>query len=116
MLDHITYSVPRSQYENIITWYLAALAPLQFSKQIDLLGHKVCLGPSREDLQFWIAASDTVTGTGELHFAFIAKNRESVYKFHETAVQAGGKDNGKPGLRTQYHPNYFAAFVLDPLG
>lgn len=53
--------------------------------------------------------------TGRAHFAFQAKDRESVDKFYEAALAAGGKDHGKPGER-KYHPGYYAAFVLDPDG
>lgn len=51
----------------------------------------------------------------EVHLAFQAKDRETVHRFHAAALAAGGRDNGAPGLR-HYHPNYYAAFVLDPDG
>ena len=53
--------------------------------------------------------------TGRTHFAFQAKSREAVEKFHAAALTAGGRDNGKPGERP-YHPDYYAAFVIDPDG
>lgn len=53
--------------------------------------------------------------TGRMHFAFQAKNREAVERFHVAALSAGGQDNGKPGERP-YHPGYYAAFVIDPDG
>lgn len=53
--------------------------------------------------------------TGRTHFAFQAKNREAVERFHAAALSAGGQDNGKPGERS-YHPGYYAAFVIDPDG
>ena len=56
---------------------------------------------------------DTASG---LHFCFDAPNRKSVAAFHAAAVGAGGKDNGEPGLRADYGPNYYAAFVVDPDG
>jgi catechol 2,3-dioxygenase-like lactoylglutathione lyase family enzyme len=56
---------------------------------------------------------DTKSG---LHFCFAAPSRESVGAFHRAALAAGGRDNGKPGLREDYGPNYFAAFVVDPDG
>jgi hypothetical protein len=46
----------------------------------------------------------------------VAENRERVHKFYEAALASDGKDNGAPGLRPQYHPNYYAAFVIDPNG
>jgi catechol 2,3-dioxygenase-like lactoylglutathione lyase family enzyme len=51
-----------------------------------------------------------------LHIAFRADNRETVDEFYKAALSAGGKDNGKPGLRPDYHENYYGAFVLDPDG
>lgn len=53
--------------------------------------------------------------TGRMHFAFQAKNRQAVERFHSAALSAGGRDNGKPGERP-YHPGYYAAFVVDPDG
>ena len=49
-----------------------------------------------------------------LHIAFRADNRKKVDEFYKGALTAGGKDNGKPGLRPEYHENYYGAFVLDP--
>jgi lactoylglutathione lyase len=53
--------------------------------------------------------------TGRVHLAFQGKSREVVQRFHQSALAAGGRDNGPPGERP-YHPGYFAAFVLDPDG
>lgn len=53
--------------------------------------------------------------TGRTHLAFQAKDKETVQRFYDAAIAAGGKDNGKPGER-EYHPGYYAAFVLDPDG
>ena len=53
--------------------------------------------------------------TGRVHLAFQGKTRQTVQRFHESAIAAGGRDNGAPGERS-YHPGYFAAFVLDPDG
>ena len=51
-----------------------------------------------------------------MHIAFLAKSRDAVDKFYQAAIQAGGKDNGEPGVREIYHPNYYGAFVIDPDG
>jgi len=53
---------------------------------------------------------------GRLHVAFVASTRADVDAFHRAALAAGGKDNGAPGLRPMYHPNYYGAFVIDPDG
>jgi predicted lactoylglutathione lyase len=60
---------------------------------------------------FWIGGEGKLEKP--LHVAITAKDRASVDAFHRAALAAGGKDNGPPGLRPQYHPNYYAAFVFD---
>ncbi|MES2966139.1 MAG: VOC family protein [Bdellovibrionota bacterium] len=69
--------------------------------------------------ELFISSQDSVASqgrlTGRTHFAFQAKDRDAVEKFYRSAIEAGGKDNGKPGERP-YHPGYFAAFVTDPDG
>ena len=63
---------------------------------------------------FWITVAPApVTHT---HIAFAAATRAEVDAFHAAALTAGGRDNGAPGLRPQYHPNYYGAFVFDPDG
>jgi len=70
-----------------------------------------------DELFISTADSESALGnlTGRTHLAFQGKDREAVQRFHQAAVAAGGKDNGAPGER-QYHPGYYAAFVLDPDG
>ena len=63
---------------------------------------------------FWLAEQDATKG--KLHIALRAKSRADVDAFHAAALAAGGQDNGAPGLRPHYHPNYYGAFVLDPDG
>ena len=84
---------------------------------------EIPLGGESEDY-FWadelfVSSKDSAASqgdvTGRMHFAFQAKSREVVEKFHAAALAAGGKDNGKPGERP-YHPGYYAAFVIDPDG
>lgn len=60
---------------------------------------------------FWIGTGGRTQGS--LHIAFVAKSRSAVDAFHAAALAAGGTDNGPPGIRTHYHPNYYGAFVLD---
>jgi catechol 2,3-dioxygenase-like lactoylglutathione lyase family enzyme len=62
-----------------------------------------------------IVQSDDPIG-GVRHWALRARNRESVVRFYEAALRSGGADDGAPGLRRDFHPSYFAAFVLDPDG
>lgn len=63
---------------------------------------------------FWIAQGEV--NTLKTHVAFRAETRQRVQAFYEAALEVGGRDNGAPGLRTHYHPDYYAAFVLDPDG
>lgn len=63
---------------------------------------------------FWIG--DGSTRRGGIHIAFTAKSRSEVKSFYTVALATGGRDNGPPGLRAHYHPNYFGAFVFDPDG
>jgi catechol 2,3-dioxygenase-like lactoylglutathione lyase family enzyme len=64
--------------------------------------------------EFWLASRKP--GATPVHVAFRVANRALVQAFHKAAVAAGGRDNGAPGLRPQYHPDYYGAFVLDPDG
>ncbi len=77
------------------------------------------LGYGKEDVVFWINLADSPVPDDPksgLHFCFVAPDRDSVAVFHAAALAAGGRDNGKPGIRADYSPDYFAAFVADPDG
>lgn len=108
MLDHI--GIPVSDLAHSKQFFVAALAPLGYKVLFDL-PHAVGMGA--ESPAFWI-------GKGEprdpLHIAFSAADHGVVDAFHRAALAAGGRDNGQPGIRAQYHPNYYAAFVHDPDG
>jgi catechol 2,3-dioxygenase-like lactoylglutathione lyase family enzyme len=108
MLDHITLIV--SDYARAKKFYEAALKPLGY-KVIMEFGPSAGLGDDRPD--FWIAQGKPGSIS---HVAITAKDRKTVDAFYAAAIAAGGKDNGKPGLRAQYHPNYYGAFVFDPDG
>ena len=64
---------------------------------------------------FWLQAGTDEPRTHQ-HVAFTARSRAEVDAFHAAALAAGGRDNGAPGLRPHYHPNYYGAFVFDPDG
>ena len=66
--------------------------------------------------RFWIGGGNPSNGEGEFHVSFSAKNRAQVRAFYEAAIAAGARDNGKPGLRPEYHPDYNGGFVIDPDG
>ena len=117
MLDHV--GLPVSDYARSKAFYLRALAPLGYGLAIEVSpeqtggGSQGGFGPKGRP-QFWIGTDKPIQG--KMHFAFVAKDRAAVRAFYDAALQAGGKDNGPPGLRPQYHADYYGAFVLDPDG
>ena len=114
MLDHVSIGV--SDIKRAGSFYDAVLKPLGYKRLSDGEG---ALGYGDEGAVLWLLAAarpvkpDTDSG---LHFCFQAPERQSVDAFHAAALEAGGKDNGKPGVRADYGPKYYAAFVIDPDG
>lgn len=114
ILDHI--SVPVTDIQRSRAFYEAALAPLGITALMD---YGVALGLGRDQMpQLWLAARDGGAdgAISPMHVAIAARSREEVDAFHAAAIAAGGRDNGGPGLRPQYHAGYYGAFVLDPDG
>src|SRR5687767_6036463 len=109
MIDHISLIV--SDYQKSKSFYLAALKPLKAELVMEY-GEAAGIGIGGKP-DFWIAPGKAGEGT---HIAFKAETREMVDQFYQAALAAGGKDNGPPGIREIYHPNYYGAFVLDPDG
>jgi catechol 2,3-dioxygenase-like lactoylglutathione lyase family enzyme len=99
MLDHLGLDV--SDYERSQAFYEKALAPL---------GLKLMMEPAPG-----IGTRGRAAQSG-VHVAFTADSRKTVDSFHAAALDAGATDNGGPGVREIYHPNYYGAFVLDPDG
>lgn len=114
LIDHLGFVVHPSKLEEVTRFYVAALAPLGIAKQQDIPGIAVGFGPEKTYTPFWIAGKEDGKSTGT-HIAFSAKDHETVDQFHAEALKVGGTCNGKPGVR-KYHPNYYAAFVIDPVG
>jgi catechol 2,3-dioxygenase-like lactoylglutathione lyase family enzyme len=112
-IDHLGFSV--ADYAVSRAFYDKVLATLGMKAMMEFPlgegGKTAGYGIGKPD--FWIS---TGGGSGHLHIAFTAATREDVDAFHAAALAAGGKDNGAPGLRHQYHPNYYGAFVIDPDG
>ena len=116
MLDHAGF--PVSDYARSKAFYLQALTPLGYALIMEV----------QQDENDAPAAGFGVHGKPDLwiggegglqrpiHIAITAPSRAAVDAFYRAAIAAGGKDNGAPGLRPHYHPNYYAAFVLDPDG
>jgi len=118
MIDHIGFSV--SDYDRAKAFYLQALAPLGYSiimeapAEVTESGKAAAGFGAKGKPDFWIAGEGKLEKP--LHIAIVAKDRATVDEFYKAAIAAGGKDNGPPGLRAHYHPNYYGAFVLDPDG
>lgn len=118
MIDHMGISV--SDIEASQKFYTAALAPLGVSLNMTVTPEQTesggtALGFGKDGgAFFWIGDNERV-GAG-MHVAFEADDHAAVDAFYEAAMKAGGKDNGPPGPRPNYGPNYYAAFALDPDG
>ena len=121
MIDHTGLSVSRPVESQ--RFYTEALAPIGYSLMHEIpkefTGGRAVLGfgaSSGADSgpDFWI--SEGTPNEPRIHIAFRADNRAQVDAFHRAALAAGGRDNGPPGLRPHYHPDYYGAFVLDPDG
>ena len=111
MIDHIGLTV--SDYAKSKAFFEQALAPLGYRCLMEF-GVFGGFGVERPD--FWIVAGRVQPSEPVTHVAFQASTPAEVDAFHEAALAAGGSDNGAPGLREQYHPTYYGAFVLDPDG
>ena len=109
MLDHLSVRV--ADYARSKRFYEAALAPLGYKVVMELHGAAGLGVGGKPD--FWISAG---AASGPLHVAFASPTRVLVNAFYKAALAAGASDNGAPGMRPQYHPNYYGAFVLDPDG
>jgi catechol 2,3-dioxygenase-like lactoylglutathione lyase family enzyme len=118
MLDHIGFSV--SDYERSKAFYARALAPLGYVLVMEVGAdqtehrHPAAGFGAGGKPDFWIGAEGGIDRP--LHVAIAAEDRATVDAFYRAAIAAGGKDNGAPGLRPQYHANYYGAFVFDPDG
>ena len=108
IIDHIGFGV--SDFEKSKAFYIKCLAPLGITL-IREEGNTVGFGKDKK-APFWFGPSSHVTQ--KMHIAFAAETRAQVDEFYKAALAAGGKNNGAPGIREIYHPDYYAAFVFDP--
>jgi len=112
MYDHIGLQV--KDLNASARFYEAVLQPLgavATSRDTASAG----FGPSTDQSVLWLYVTKTKP-VGGTHVAFQASSRAAVDRFHREGLQAGGRDNGAPGVRTDYAPNYYAAFLFDPDG
>ena len=114
MLDHLGVIVRSSDESK--RFYTAALAPLGYALVEEQAGW-TGFGPPGKPL-FWIGTSESFDRSlpSPIHIAFSARDRSAVAAFHAAAIKAGATNNGAPGLRPEYHANYYGAFVIDPDG
>ena len=111
MFDHVVFGV--SDYAASKAFFLKALEPLGVAVASEgPLGVELC----RPNRNASLCIRRIEEKASHLHLAFAAESRRQVEDFYRAALQAGGKDNGPPGLRPQYHANYYAAFVIGPDG
>src|ERR1044072_7015441 len=111
MIDHIGLSV--ADYHKSRAFYADALIPLGIDVVMQVTadetgGYEGAVYGADQKPWFWIGSGGGNGGT--THVAFAAGSREAVDRFYQAAIAAGGRDNGKPGIRADYHPNYYAAF------
>jgi catechol 2,3-dioxygenase-like lactoylglutathione lyase family enzyme len=109
MIDHLSLAV--RDFARSKAFYSKALAPLGYKV---LMEFGDACGFGDEKPAFWMRQGDPPTSP--LHLAFAAKRQADVRGFYDAAMKAGGRDNGAPGLRKEYHPTYYGAFVYDPDG
>lgn len=117
MLDHIGFSVSNMKVSRI--FYERALKPLGITPVMEVTPEMTGTSESHVGFGagrpfFWIGTGGKVSVA--THVAFATESRKIVDEFYAAAMAAGGRDNGKPGLRPHYHENYYGAFVLDPDG
>jgi catechol 2,3-dioxygenase-like lactoylglutathione lyase family enzyme len=117
VIDHMGFSV--SDYARAKVFYAKALAPLGYSLIMEVTQEQSGDFPAAGfgvdgKPDFWIGGEGGMNRP--LHVAILAKDRATVDAFYQAAIAAGGRDNGPPGIRAHYHPDYYGAFVLDPDG
>jgi catechol 2,3-dioxygenase-like lactoylglutathione lyase family enzyme len=109
MLDHISLRV--QDFQRAIAFYKTALAPIGYDVIMEYPGAAGLGAQGKPD--FWIMKTEQPLNP--THVAFVS-HRDRIDAFHQAALGAGGSDNGAPGLRVDYHPHYYAAFIYDPEG
>ena len=117
MIDHMGMHV--RDVARSTEFYLKALAPLGYGIVMQVSAEETGGSPAvgfgaGQKPSFWIAQGEAASG--QMHVAFVAQTRAAVDAFYAAALKAGGTDNGAPGLRAEYHANYYGEFVFDPDG
>lgn len=115
MIDHVGLKV--RDYQRSRDFYVASLGALGIELLADFEAGGEHYGGfgTAEGTRFWLSSGKQMR-EGDSHVCFTARSRAEVEAFHMIALATGGRDNGGPGLRPHYQPNYYAAFVFDPDG
>jgi catechol 2,3-dioxygenase-like lactoylglutathione lyase family enzyme len=113
-LDHVGFAV--ANYKRSKTFYEKALAPLGITLVMEFSGAAAGFGKDDGARPSFFIEAHGEPARGRLHIALRAENRAQVDAFHAAAIEAGGTDNGGPGVRANYHPDYYGGYVLDPDG
>ncbi|WP_303976084.1 VOC family protein [Dongia mobilis] len=123
MIDHVSIGV--SDLKKARDFYDVVFLALSYVRvhDVEIPGQGMVAhgyGEAGSQARFWIAVPDRIDAAanraGGNHFAFQAKSRLEVDAFYLAAIRGGAKDNGAPGIRAHYHPNYYGAFAFDPDG
>jgi hypothetical protein len=118
VISHTGIKTNAADTAKVVAWYEKALAPLGYKKSLVIMDGFVNGFSDRPDgshPDFWVSGAQEPGTPSTAHHAFAAKSRAEVEAFHKAGLEAGGKDNGPPGLRN-YTPDYYAAFLFDPVG
>ncbi|MEL7330850.1 MAG: VOC family protein [Cyanobacteria bacterium J06560_2] len=121
MFDHLSIGV--TDLDKSLTFYDAALKPLGINPMFAMRDRGIAAYVGADQVSFWLYSKDAnQQGLGvfpsppRFHLAFRAADRAAVDAFYAAAIEKGGTDEGPPGIRAHYHPNYYAAYVRDPNG
>jgi len=112
MLHHVSIGV--ANVERAAQFYDAVLSKLGFKRVMEVMPYGIAYGLTAP--QFWVQLphdQSSASGGNGTHIAFTAKNKGAVNAFHAAALSAGGKDEGAPGPRPEYTPDYYGAFARD---
>ncbi|MEM8505812.1 MAG: VOC family protein [Cyanobacteria bacterium P01_D01_bin.1] len=121
MFDHLSIGV--TDLDKSLAFYDAALKPLGISRMFAMGDRGIAAYVDSAQASFWLYSKDTeqqnlgkIPTPPRFHLAFKTTERAAVDAFYKAALAEGGIDEGAPGIRAHYHPNYYAAYVRDPDG